>query len=292
MMVELVRTTTADQLRLDGALLAPPESSRPSIALDGIICLAGVGGNFYGSTLLEEITPTLLQLGVPVLWVNTRGRDGVHTASFGGRRRRQGSAYESVDECRLDVTAWVDFLVERGCRRVGLFGHSLGAIKSVYSQAYEPHSGVACIVAASPPRLSCACFREGPQSPVFLETLATAEQHVAAGNPDTLIEASFPFPLLITAAGFIDKYGPAERYNIVRFARLVRVPLLFVYGSEELASGGVAFAGVPEALAASGAGQQFAFVNLPGADHMYTGARDALAREVAAWLRATLPRVD
>ena len=38
---------------------------------------------------------------------------------------------------------------------------------------------------------------------------------VTDGRGEELFTANFPFPLLIAASAYIDKYGPAERYNLV-----------------------------------------------------------------------------
>lgn len=277
MIAELVKTTTSDGLRLDGALHTA-EATETAALVDAVLCLSGVASNFYSSTLMEDALPTLQDLGVTVLWANTRGHDGLFTAATSQGMKRFGAAMEMVDHCRLDVSAWCDFLVRRDHKRICLLGHSLGAIKSLYSQAFQPHDAVSRVIAASPPRLSYGCFRNGERSTVFTETVRTAERHVAEGNPNTLIEVPFPFPLVISAAGYLDKYGSQERYNIQTFAARVKIPVHFVYGEVELSDGGVAFAGVPEALAAiPDEGQQFSFTTVPGADHMYTSRRDALA---------------
>jgi hypothetical protein len=110
---------------------------------------------------------------------------------------------------------------------------------------------------------------------------------VAEGQGQELFTSKFPFPLLITAAGYIDKYGPAERYNILRFAHDVPCPALFVYGSKELSHGGIAFEGLPDALEAlPGSGGRHIAV-IEGADHMYTGLGEPLAETIAGWLLQT-----
>ncbi len=284
MIVDLVHTTTRDGIRLDGALHTALKSPS-NCTVDALACLHGVASNFYGSTLFERVTPTLLEQGVSMLWANTRGHDAVHTARSAMGSRRQGAAYESVDDCRLDIAAWLDYLDRRGFQRVGILGHSLGAIKAVYSEAHQPHQKTTCVIAASPPRLSYDCFRTGPDRGTFLESFSLAERRVQEGRGGELIEARFPFPILITAAGYIDKYGPAERYNITKFASRVRSPLLFTYGGQELAAGGIAFAGVPEALEGlPQEGQRLAVATIPAADHNYTGKHHELAAVIIRWL--------
>lgn len=284
MFVELVKTTTVDALRLDGALHAPRNSTGKS-SVDALLCLPGVANNFYASTMLEDLLPSLQNLDLAVLWANTRGHDGLFTATTVKGTQRFGAATEIVDQCRLDIFAWCEFLVHRGYPRIGLLGHSLGALKAVYSQAFQAHQAVVRVIAASPPRLSYSCFCQGDQAAAFAETIANAERHVALGESNQLMEVRLPFPLIISASSYLDKYGPQERYNILKFANRVAVPVRFVYGAVELERDGAAFAGLPEALAAlPDEGQNFSFATVPHADHMYSGRRDALADVVCRWL--------
>jgi pimeloyl-ACP methyl ester carboxylesterase len=285
MHADLVRTLTPDGLRLDGALLAGDDVSLKPV--DAAVCLHGVGANFYTSSTLEAVAPGLRKLGISVLLANTRGHDSLYTASVAMGRRRQGAAVEIVDECRLDVAGWCKFLAERGLSRILLVGHSLGAIKAVYSQAHEPDTSVLGLIAASPPRLSCQAFQNSLESAPFFDSLSTAQQLVKAGRGDELFLAKFPFPLLMSATAYIDKYGPGERYNILNFARRVAVPALFTYGSKELESGGIAFAGLPEALAKLPERRGPLDVEvIAGADHNYTGCGESLAAAMSKWIES------
>jgi pimeloyl-ACP methyl ester carboxylesterase len=285
MHVELVRTVTRDGLRLDGALAAPILTRRASEGVTAAILLHGVAGNFYTSSTFEPLIPRLQELGLAVLSVNTRGRDSVFGSMAGNIRRRLGAAYETVDDCRLDIAAWIEFLTGRGHERIVLIGHSLGAIKAVYGMAHEKWCEVAAIVAASPPRLSYSAFMNSSESSTFWESMSTAEKMVADGRGDELFTGKFPFPLLITASGYIDKYGPAERYNILKYAADVHCPALFTYGSKELRLGGIAFEGLPEALLELPGAERRSVAVIDGADHVYSGVSDVLGEQVASWLR-------
>ncbi len=133
--------------------------------------------------------------------------------------------------------------------RVGLVGHSLGAVKCLYAVAHEPQAGVRGVVAVSPPRLSYAHFVSGPEGPRFLEDFALAERHVREGWPAALVEVTLPLPMVITAAGYVEKYGPDERYDYVPLLRGFPCPVLVTLGEREV-EGNMAFRGAPEALAA------------------------------------------
>jgi pimeloyl-ACP methyl ester carboxylesterase len=286
MHVELVRTVTRDGLRLDGALAAAKVSEGPTAkaGATAAILLHGVAANFYTSSTFEPLIPRLQALGIAALSVNTRGHDSVFGASLGNMRRRLGAAYETVDDCRLDVAAWIDFLKSRGHARILLIGHSLGAIKAVYSQVHEKLAKVVGVVAVSGPRLSYSTFMNAPESSMFWDSMHTAQQLAKAGQADELFTSKYPFPLLITAGSYIDKYGPAERYNLLKFAADLPSPALFTYGSKELANGGIAFAGVPEALKLLPNAERREVEIIDGADHVYTGTADRLADVVCQWL--------
>lgn len=281
--VELVDFLTADSVQLHGAWHA--RSGEPKTAADAAVFLHGAGSNFYSSTLLAGLLPALLDLGLDVLAVNTRGHDTVCTLKSPDGGRRGGLAYEVVDDCRHDVHAAVDHLAARGCQRVVLIGHSLGALKALYSQAYAPHKAVSAVIAISPPRLSYKSFCQSDRRDQFLQFVAEAERQVAAGRPEALIEVTIPLQLVMTAAGYIDKYGPAERYDMLRFAHLVPCPALFTFGSLELESGNPAFTAVDRELVerAADAEAPLDIAVVAEADHFYAGCVSRLLRTLKKW---------
>jgi pimeloyl-ACP methyl ester carboxylesterase len=284
--VELVRILTRDRLRLDGALTAERQESEVrrqetgSGRITAAILLHGVGGNFYSSYTFAPLIPQLQAAGLAVLSVNTRGHDSVFTAALGNLRKRFGAAYEIVDECRHDVVGWTEFLASRGHEKIALIGHSLGAIKAVYAQVHEKLAQVAMVIAVSPPRLSFSAFKNAQESSLFLESFRTAESMATEGLGEELFTSKFPFPLLITAASYIDKYGPAERYNLLHIAADLPCPARFIFGSKELNEGGIAFAGLPEALMSLPNAARRSVTVIEEADHFYMGVTENLAEEV------------
>jgi len=287
MLVELLRTETQDGLTLDGALSRPASGAARSLEVDAVLCLHGVGGNFFGGRLFSALLPRYLAHGVAVARVNTRGYGLINTIATRQGAVRQGAALEIVDHCRYDVAAWVACLVARGMSRIALWGHSLGAIKAVYSQIDQPSEHVVAVVAASPPRLSYQAFLQDKFRDDFVRTLSRAQQLVEAGETDELLSTTFPVPLLISAASYVDKYGPSERYNFLKSVDRIAVPTLFVYGEVELASGRAAFDGLPnEILDRRRAGSDVDVSIISGADHFYNGCTDHLIAETLAWLTA------
>src|SRR5436309_15823013 len=202
MLVDLVQTTTRDGVRLDGAFLAQARDDEPAVPFDVFCLVHGTGGNFYSSTLFDSLAERLLELNCAVLRINTRGHDGMSNAVTSQGGRRLGAAYEVVDDCRHDLAAWVDWLVQRAGPRVGLVGHSLGAVKCLYALLATPRGSpggpppVTSVVAISPPCLSYSWFCSNPEGKDFLATFARAEQLVAEGEPAALLDVKLPLPFV------------------------------------------------------------------------------------------------
>jgi alpha-beta hydrolase superfamily lysophospholipase len=287
-LVDLVQTTTRDGVRLDGAYQAAPRPGAAGLAVDAFVLVHGTGGSFYSATLFDALAERLLGLGCGVLRVNTRGHDLMSTAATARGGRRQGAAYEVVDDCRHDLAAWAGWLRQHAGPRFGLLGHSLGAVKCLYAQAREPHPPAACLLAVSPPRLSYAWFAASARGGEFLESYGRARGLLDSGQGEELLEVKVPLPFVVTAGGYVEKYGPDERYNYLSFVAEVPCPTLVTLGEVEVA-GNMAFQGAPEALAAVAAPHLRVEV-IPGADHFYGAAREQLAGRLEAWLRARLGR--
>jgi pimeloyl-ACP methyl ester carboxylesterase len=217
-----------------------------------------------------------------VLRVNTRGHDMIATSAG----ILHGSAYERVSDCVLDLRAWLGKLAELGYERVGLLGHSLGAMKGIYALATEAFPQITRLLAVSPPWLSHRRFLSGRKSKLFAETFAAAEAHVAAGREQALMEVLFPLPYVVSAAGYLDKYGLEERYDVPKLLPAITTPTLVTFGTDELGEGG-AFHGLPEEIERlASAGTTAAQVRvLAGANHQYLGCHAELAATLLGWLR-------
>jgi pimeloyl-ACP methyl ester carboxylesterase len=281
--VDLVQTQTRDGVRLDGIYQAPTGADT-EYPLDAVCFVHGTGGNFYGSTMFDALAEHFLARGCGVLRVNTRGHDGISTAVTPQGGRRLGAAYEAVDDCRHDLAAWVEWLRPRA-PRVGLVGHSLGAVKSIYALASPGAPGVAALVAISPPRLSYSWFCESPQGTEFLAEYRRAEELVQQGQPTALLDVKLPLPFAITAAGYAEKYGPDERYNYLKFIGGVPCPTLVTLGAVEAANN-MAFKGAFEDL--RGRADKLPRVTatlIDRADHFYAGVRAELIRSIEEWMQ-------
>jgi alpha-beta hydrolase superfamily lysophospholipase len=285
MNVELVRAVTADGVQLTGALRQPAPGAEARLPVDVVIMHHGVGGNFYNEHFQDRMAEALLERGCAVLRVNNRGHDLAYNSPAG----RLGAAFEMVDDCRHDWTAWIDLAEARGYRRIGLWGHSLGAVKTIYFLATRGDARVVRAIASSPPRFSYSAYAARSDGALFLADYERARQMIDAGAPYDLLAVDIPTSVVLTARTYVDKYGPDERYDILKHLPAVSIPLLVTIGGEEGARPDspdrFPFGGLAAQVAALSARVPgLTFELIPGADHFYTGTTDALWAAVERWL--------
>ena len=284
MKIELVQTTTQDGIRLDGSFQSGSCAREPGFPFDAICLVHGAGGSFYTSTLFDTLAEHFLKRSCSVLRINTRGHDGISTASTLKGGRRFGAAYEVVDDCRHDLAAWIDWLHTHGCREIGLVGHSLGAVKCLYALAHDRQLRVNRVVAISPPRLSYSWFSRSPEGPQFLQAYAQARRHVEIGENGALLDMTLPMSMPIAAGCYVEKYGPDERYNYLKFLANVNCPTLITLGALEVENN-MAFRGVADALTEiDNVSGHLTVETIDGADHFYTGVRADLLARIDRWI--------
>src|SRR4026208_589591 len=196
---QILTFTTADNERLHGALLTPPEKKSDT----ALIFVHGVAMNFYLPPLFT-VGQGLASRGFHSFVINTRGHDWISRA--GNLTKFGGSAYENLEDCLPDLDGALDYLKERDYRRFILIGHSLGAIKSIIYQGTRRRSDVVGIVSCSAPR---QFYSERVARPAgFRELIEKAEAPVAAGKGEELIPVGVgSTPGIFTARSHVNKYG-------------------------------------------------------------------------------------
>lgn len=282
MPAELVRLTTRDGLFLDGSHLAPHGIA--DLPIDGCLLIHGTASNFYAPGALEAFATGSAVQGIAALRINTRGHDGVATIHGAQRSIRGGATYEVVSECPHDIRAGADFLVERGCRRIALVGHSMGGVKAAYTLAHERLPEVVRLIVISSPRFCHARFMASPRAAAFRADYVAAQAAVAAGDPERLMSVTQPTPFLATARGFLDKYGPEDHYDLVRHLPRTGCPTLVVLGTRSPEQS-IGFEGLPEALQELAAAHPHINVELvEGANTNYTGCAEIPFERAMRWL--------
>lgn len=234
MIVDLIQTRTADGLRLDGVV-------RDSDSRTVWLLIHGTGSNFYAGGALQSFADDVWSAGYAVARVNTRGHDLISGSS-------SGAAFETISDCVADIRAWIETLIVRGFEQVVLVGHSMGALKALYSQACDPHPEVAGVVAISPPRFCHAEWQAAPQASAFREHFQIACDLIASNRGHELMRVQQPLPMWLTASGFVAKYGSHDDYDFARFLPQLSIPTLIVVGGLSIVAS-PAFASISRVVA-------------------------------------------
>jgi dienelactone hydrolase len=192
MLVDIVSVETKDGVKLHGSHRVPAEGATNDLPIDVLVMHHGVAGNFYGSDLFDDLSDLIVGDGIAVIRANNRGHDPVSWGVGSAGRQRIGAAYELMDNAPHDWDAWIGFAADRGYKRIGVLGHSLGATKTIYYFGNQDDERVKLAICLSPPRLSYSAFQRDPDGPEFNTYVAKAKERLDADDPRGLIDARCP----------------------------------------------------------------------------------------------------
>lgn len=277
---QLSCVTTSDGLVLDGLMQAPQSLPSDYVAF---LIVHGTGGIFYSPGVLESFADAAVSAGQVALRINTRGHYLHAVIPTTSRSVQGGASFERVRECVFDIAAWIDFLVERGCPRIVLVGHSMGGVKAAYSQAKNASPHVVAVACLSPPRFCHQHWMQHPKAVAFRASYQQAAELVESGAGRSMIESRQPLPLTLSAESFIDKYGPADSYDLAKLIPELSVPICVLVGEHTISSS-PAFDSWPAHFAASDSTRLAHFEVIGGADMNFSNNPTAPFDRVQAWL--------
>ena len=230
MLVDLISVVNQEDLVLDGAFYAPATDAPSPGPVDSMLLIHGSRGNFCDPAT-KSMAEDLSAQGIACLTLNTNAHDTIWYNPPG--QDYKGNAFEILENTMSDLRAGIDHLGGRGYRSVGLLGHSMGAVRVTYYAATQDDPRVAAVVPVSPVRLSYSYYLKSEDAEEFRANLDTAQRLVDEGEPNGVFRVNFPIPQYFSAASYVDKHGPLEKYNLINLADRIRVPILAVNGSRE-----------------------------------------------------------
>lgn len=285
-LVDLMHTTTRDGIRLHGAFFAPGPGVSRSGPVDALLLVHGSSGNFYspsGTAMAEALRAR----GYACLTLNTAGHDTVWANPGDGQY--YGVAFDILDRSRLDLRAGVDYLWGLGYRSIGLLGHSMGAVKVAYYAATEPDDRVVTVVPVSPVRLSYSYYLASEDAAEFKGIIERAHQLEAEGKAQELMSVRFPIRQMFSAAAYLDKHGPLERYNLVTLAPRIKIPLYILAGSLETHT---RLRDLPRDLARAAVNSpRVECTVIAGGKHGLSNCRQEATAAVLQWLASLSPQL-
>jgi alpha-beta hydrolase superfamily lysophospholipase len=266
---ELVETTTADGVRLAGALwvAATPDWSRPALLL-----VHGYAGNFYESW--PPLARRLAARGFPALALNMRDHDHVPQVS-------------RFEDSRLDIQAGIRLLAGRGAAYIVLVGQSLGTNRVLFYQAETQDPRVRELILMAPPGnlLEWNIRISGRER--TLAVLAEAERRVREGRGGEVMRVDLG-PLgqaLYSADHLVSLRGPHSRSDPFENIARVRLPILIVHGTaDRLADPAVSL----RLQIAATAAQSVQVHLIPGADHDLPRRPSEILPILEPWLETVI----
>ena len=279
MIVDLIRTTTDDGLSMVGALYPPRAETPKRSAVDAVLLIHGSGTNFYaphGAAMAEDLSGA----GYPCLSFNTRGHDIVWRDPEGGGY--YGNAYEILDDCNIDLKSGMDYLTNQGYHRIGILGHSMGAVKVAYYAATANDQRLQVVIPVSPVRLSYRYYMASPDAEEFKGIIDLARSLEAEDMGDQTFKVDFPIPHMFGASAYLDKHGTDERYNLVDLAPQINIPMLVLGGSLETHT---RLLDITKDLAQAAVNSpQSDHILVEGGIHSLVNKREEAAQTVIEWL--------
>ena len=230
MLVDLISVNNREGLRLDGAFYAPADNAPDNGPVGAVLLIHGSRGNFCDPAT-KSMAEDLSAQGYACLTLNTNAHDTIWYNQAG--QDYKGNAFEILENTMSDLRAGIDHLEGRGYRRVGILGHSMGAVRVAYYAATQDDPRVAAVIPVSPVRLSYSYYLESEDAGEFRANVETAQRLMAQGEPDGVFRVGFPIPQFFSAASYLDKHGPFEKYNLINLADRIRVPILALNGTRE-----------------------------------------------------------
>ncbi|MBI2000434.1 MAG: alpha/beta fold hydrolase [candidate division NC10 bacterium] len=264
---ELVQVTTADGVRLDGALWSPAGGPGRKPAL---LLVHGYAGNFY--TGWPGLTRGLAQKGHLTLALNMRDHDLTPQTSL-------------FEDNRADIEAGVNLLMARGAASVVLVGQSLGTNRVLFYQADTQDPRVrGLVLMAGPGNLLEWNIRIFGREPA-LAVLVEAQRRVQMGRGAELILVDLG-PLgkvLYSAQHLVSLRGPGTRSDPFQNIARVNVPILILHGTADRLADPAVAERLRAAAVATPSVQPYM---IPGAGHALPERVEDILPILGQWLEA------
>ena len=299
---ELAEFVTDDDLRLPGLLYEPQKKTQKVL-----IYLHGCGSTsvFYSVRDINIFADALTKAGIAFFPFNNRGAHIVKTLT---RRQGldnevetlQGTAFEKIKECILDINGSLNFLKKKGFNEFYCIGHSTGANKIVVYDHYVPKNEIKKYILWAGGDDVGLYYRE-MGSKKFHLALKKSKDMTDKGKGEKLVPR-YLNKQVYSYQAFFDILNPDGDYNIFPFNdginklnlsikplfskfSKIRKPTLVLYGDrDEYCYGDVKKCVTLLRSAVSGK-KNFTFQIIPGADHGFTGKEEELAKMVVNWIK-------
>ncbi len=286
----LVETITSDGLELKGFWM----SAKSDVA---VFHSHGTAGDFYTHKFIDVEAERLAKEGISFLTANNRGHDvfaDIRKHVDGSVEWTQvGGGFEKFEDCVLDVAAWLDFLSERGIKRVILQGHSLSQ-KILYYQHVKHDPRVIGQIHLSPQN-DAGVMKSILGDARYKEVNVMIAQKLKAGKTRELLSPELSAVCSMAVQGYAgylteDGIGNLSPYHNPssphwKIIETTADPLLVIFGSTDVyMKPSVAEAAKlwkEKAISAKSISVEL----IEGAPHSYVGHEEQLIGVVQLWIK-------
>ena len=232
------RTVTKDKLRLDGLLFEPNKKSKIAV-----LHIHGMAGNFYENFFLDSMAKEYTKAGYTFLTANNRGHDYIADIKKEGSKeqfKRIGDTFEKIEDCILDINAWLKFLKTKGYKKFILQGHSLGTVKAVFYLSKRPNHPFSALVLASPPDM-LGLVRIKAEKKNFKRDLAEAKRLISKNQADAFLSSKIWDSYYKSASSYLNFFADGAKTDVFPILRdggfkaleSIKIPILAFYGGND-----------------------------------------------------------
>lgn len=305
-----MKQTVFDFKALDGVVLSgllyEPEQTTKVAA----IYLHGNGSNsvFYSTKKLNVIASALADKGITFFPFNNRGAHllkklNVELPDGSFERRMFGSAFELLEECRLDIDGALKELRGRGYETFFLIGASTGANKiCIYNKLRPENNFLKYVLVAGGDDTGIYFEHFGKEK--FEQLLKLSKEKTALGEgramvPQELVGEGMYYSFqslgeMLDPNGdyncfpFIDidyehELGLGSKPHFLEYSKIAKDHAIIYGDQDEYLPSGVESA-ISTIKHHSNKGAQIEYIAIPGADHGFMGKELQLAQSIADYL--------
>ena len=212
MKTSLEKIITEDGLVLHGVLYEPEEPTDTVL-----VHVHGMAGNFYENPYLDFLATTLTDNGIAFCAFNNRGNGNVTDFLRIKDEKKDyvvyGTSGEKFEDCVFDINAHVDFVKEKGYKKIHLSGHSLGAPKVAYFASQFPEDLTSLIFMSPSDMLGLA----RDNSDQFEKEITAAEKLAEEGREGELLPDYIWGEHPITARTYLNLFNNESKAGIFNF---------------------------------------------------------------------------
>ncbi len=288
MTYDLIQVFTEDNLKLTG--LATKEAKDKT----AYIFIHGFEADFYSHNFYHALVEKLSSQDNVCILAQHRGT-GSHTefVKKDGTGEHIGSFYEKIEDAHLDISAYVEYLLNSGYQKIGLIGHSLGTIKSVrYLFEGKYKDKIESLILLAPFDKNAYIQRKSQDK--WKEYLKIAEKKISEGKGGQIVPLPEYEDYPITYNTFVSWYNQTDLSCMWDFYRKdytfpvlkqTNIPVLAILGSEDDFMIFPEFGVSPESALnkIKEVVKDSETVLLQGSGHTFFGFEDQLATAIASF---------